>query len=524
MRRPTHSSRSRTPRWIALTAALCTLSIASFAAPLAAQQPTSAPAEAREPSATIPERSPRDGLDTAEPMTWYQATSRVRGLTIDGKRSEALKYLWSVPQGLDPATPGDLIIVLHPNGTDRLWAAQQLPRETFRPGNVVIVPDAVSEGGEFDVPDGTRAWRPRTSDVTALRDFILDAARQFPTGQIVLCGFGAGGRMSAALVRSFPRLVAGGASVAGGVWPQTLIQSPEIINPVVMVHRIDDVLAPYHISQDARSLLVERGWTSVKLLRIAPGDDAPAPDAPGPDSRLLNGANDAIDFITGMGTDHAADALRAARALARAGDDTGDIRALGAAREMLRRFDPKSVAFALKDVEPAQREEAFALAVEIEAHAGEHVRAIRATLPQRSDRTLDRIGAWAGHIVSVRESLIGTDTWTTFEDESGLSTNLVAHTEASGLILEAWDDPDATPRAKYLAVVASLRETFLTDGLPPDMVEFCLRTSEQAAALKISPEDAAKVDQVQTYARAMEAGAERARTIARSWRPTERAR
>ena len=159
------------------------------AAPLAAQPPTTAPADSSAAAPNISERSPREGLDTAQPMTWYQATSRVKGLTIDGKRGGNLGYLWSVPKGLDPAKPGDLIIVMHPSGTDRLWATRSLPHAMFRSGNIIVVPDAVSEGGEFDVTDGTRAWRQRTSDVTALRDFILDVARQFPTGQIILCGF-----------------------------------------------------------------------------------------------------------------------------------------------------------------------------------------------------------------------------------------------------------------------------------------------------------------------------------------------
>ncbi|MCE2966415.1 MAG: dienelactone hydrolase family protein [Phycisphaerales bacterium] len=523
MPRAPHSSRSATPRAIALGMLAATIALTP-AAPLAAQPPTTAPADSSAAAPNISERSPREGLDTAQPMTWYQATSRVKGLTIDGKRGGNLGYLWSVPKGLDPAKPGDLIIVMHPSGTDRLWATRSLPHAMFRSGNIIVVPDAVSEGGEFDVTDGTRAWRQRTSDVTALRDFILDVARQFPTGQIILCGFGGGGRMSIAFLRSFPRLVTGVASVSGGVWPESLIQLPDLIHPVVMVHRVDDRSVPYSVSQDAQSLLSIGGWSTVRLQRVAPLDDAPPPDPASPDASLLDGASDAIDFIAGMGTESAADALRAARALARASNEAGTIRALGAAREVLRRFDPKSGIRALKDIQPEQREEAFALAVEIEAHAGEHIRAIAATLPKRPDRTLDNIGPWAGHILAVRDALFGTDSWATFESDTDLAIDLVNHTEASGTILEAWEDSEATPQMRYRAVISTLRTTFMSDGLPADMVGFCIRTSADAAALKISPEDAAKIAGVQAYARAMEAGAERARTIARSWRPSERAR
>jgi predicted esterase len=458
-----------------------------------------------------PPADPRADLRSAPTGTVLSVTSAVRSLDHEGQPlDDFVRYSFSLPEGFDGA-PRDLVIICHGLGLDHRWGLAANPHGVFRPGDIVVAVDGTREN-----LDGTRTWGPSALDTSAFRDLTLELSRTFPTRRIYLYGHSQGAFFVLAAGSHFPRLYNGVLVHAGGVLNSTRIGPAQRGMPVAFLHGSEDYVAPLRWGIDARDALMAENFRVLSMRRVYGLSHDPAPAH----------AHMGIDWLVAMTTPDGAEALRLARALLM--PPAGLTPAFGQAAQVLARFDlpdekgawPRGFA-GLTD---AQRAQARALSVSLEALGLRHAGALRAQVPDDAwARVLRRVPLepdekrpeWLGHLLALREDFRHVASVEAFIADIGFDAAQAAHDARARTMMQAY--VEQTPRAAFAEVLRLLPECALFEGLPPDMPGELLEWGRHAATYNLREQDARLTGLIRQWQGALSAGRKRYEQINAGW-------
>ena len=519
----THTSRRAPLRTRALSLAILLALAPNQAAPALAQPdapPPTPPTPLAPTPRTYPTLDPRDraALNAATPLEIYLATCQhARNVDQEGESGgEALSYFLRLPVDFKANTPCNVVIILHPSASTRQWVIDQHDPATFRTNDILIILE-----GTTRADDATRGFIPRPQDIIPMRDALLDITRSLPTKRVVLVGFGGSGLFALTFAAAFPRVIDGVVAYAAGALDQTPTHGGIQGLPLVFVHSPSDPTAPYAISTDARDAYVSEGHPTAAIRRAPLRTGESCPDA----------ISDAIDYIVGMTTLKAEDAIDAARRLLRArnrSDAAGP--AFGLARTILRRFEEPAEELQPQELDadapegakmPAPfdpfrhfkspdatlKAEAFDLAVRIEEQAHRHLAALRSSLRSSADLKLSAASDWIGHLLPFREDFRSVDSVEAFATEIDFDTVHRQQRDPADVITEAFST-DNPPEQAMRSAIEQLPSAFLIEGLPVTMLERLRAWKNEPTVNSITPELLERFRVIDDYERSVRAGRE----------------
>lgn len=471
---------------------------------------------------SIPMLDPATDLDSASPGVVYQAVAATKGLDAQGLREggAALRYTYVLPEGFSTEESRNLVVILHGFGVDFRWGHAQLPPGTFRTRDITVSVDGTSLA-----EDGTRVFNPRNADAVVLRDFILEASRVFPTNRIVLVGYRQGGRFAVVFASAFPRLIDGVVAVASGLYEAAPAEGAVQALPLVFIHGVADDQTPYPLSLDAVHTLCAARHPMAMLRRLPGVADAPSAERIGP----------CVDWVMAMMTPDPALALQTARELLKpdqTGAQDGAPPAFHMARAIVRRFEVAAAASRNRepgvgiiypfDEQPPEdlRKQAWDLMIVIEAHAQEHVRALKASgIASRADLEGPHVPAMLGHLLALREDMRGIDSVEAYVRSLEFDRMWHAHFEAGEAIWHARNADDLTPAEALTRFVDGLPKAFLYDGLPLDLYSMIEQLKARTGPGAPAPDVVARCAWVDEYYAAMERGEKAYRALRMTFKP-----
>jgi predicted esterase len=382
----------------------------------------------------------------AKPLTAYESTSK-----------GGLRFLWWLPKGYDGKRARNLTVILHGTGLDYRWGGWNNKPGIFRPDDVVVSVDGTSAGeGE------SRVFLGEQEDAKAFKDLLDELRATFAVERVFLYGHSQGGFFVVYYAGEFPKTVAGVVAHASGAWNWS--KMPKDLHDVAIsfLHGTGDPVVPYRQSPGSRDAYAKKDFELLHLRRMHRYNHWPNAVR----------ATEELEWCQGMTTSSASEALACALSILRVKKPDEyrweTVVGFSAARDVLRRLAGGGRA-PLADVPDDVAKEAKRWIDAIEAHAAEHVAALRKVLPAKGALALDG-KPWLGHLVPLREDFRGVDAAEALFQDLGYDKLLAAHEKASKPLFDAWYG-SGSDAERATVVFDTLAKCFLLDTLPHDLAE-----------------------------------------------------
>lgn len=439
------------------------------------------------------EPEPREPGPGATPHQIYQS-----------KSAGGLRYTWTIPPGYDAATPLGLTVILHGTGLDYRWGHANHPPTIFRPMDVVVSVDGTSPG-----PNESRLFLGEPKDVERFHEFLEEMKERFGTDRAFLYGHSQGSFFALHYAGERPADLVGVCAHASGLWNWSKTGRATKDVAIAFLHGSADPVVPYGQSVAARDHLRGLGLPLLHLRRLQSYNHWPNAVR----------SDETLGWCEGMTCPDPARALALAERLATAkpADEYQwtTVPAFAAAREILRRIETGKPRPFGAEPDARTKAAAKALAARIEAHAKEHVAALKKQLPAKKALVLDASSDWLGHLSALRDDFRGVDVVEAFVAELGIDELALRHAKESGKLFEAWYGDD--PRATCEAALEVLPRAFLVDAYPPDLAEAISGWRGKAKDWRLGKKELAALELAEAWAKGRAEGVKAYQALWKRW-------
>lgn len=367
-----------------------------------------------------------------------------------------LRYTWVLPEEYDGKRACNLTVILHGTGLDFRWGHWNNKPGIFRPDDVVVSVDGTS-------PDGkARLFLGEPKDAALFAQFLEELRATFAVDRIFLYGHSQGGFFVPYFMGEHPEAVAGGVAHASGAWSWSKMPKDMKRVALVFMHGSSDPVVPYLQSPGSRDVYVEKGFALTHLRRLANYNHWPNAVR----------ATEELDWCEGMTSTDAQEALDCALSMLRVKPSDeyqwGTVVDFSGARQVLLRLTGKGTN-PIDAVPDAIAKDAGQWLERIDEHAREHVQALKPLLPRKGFELDGK--PWLGHLLPLREDFRGVEPVEALISEIGFDKAVEAHAKAARPLFTAWYTKDRKDADYASAVLESLGDCFLVDGLPSNMRE-----------------------------------------------------
>jgi predicted esterase len=434
------------------------------------------------------------------------------GTTYAWRSTDGLRFAWRLPEGFDPASGVDAVVLLHPRGADFRWGAAtftDVPEAPPGPARTRLI-ISVDGTAPFAGRPNVRSWEAQEFQALHFRDFLLQMTREFPVQRVFLAGQGEGGAFAVYFAMRFPALADGVVVQSAALFDGEPTGKTNI--PLVFVHGSSDSITPLARAFAARSAFEDAGSTSARV-RVAPGlNDFANP------ARIAEG----LDYAKGLRSMDEGEVLSAARAILtpKPADEVGYRGPVwfAGAREVLLRLTGTGVE-PLEDVAAETRVSAQTLLDRIDAHAEAHLAVLRPVVGPSAALLGPDGGAWLGHLLALREDFRGVPAVEAFIAEIGFDAVQAEHRALAAEFRDRWDPDAGEPGEQFAGAVDAFGGAFLSWTLPLDVGGRCRAWARRAGELKIPPETAAQVEVVENVDKGVRDGLEGYQRLWSRWTP-----
>jgi len=318
--------------------------------------------------------------------------------------------------------------------------------------------------------------------------------------------------------RSFPALADGVIAYGTDAPPGKTSKSSV---PIVLVHGVKNGIVPFSSALELLEANREEDNKFVRLRPLRAFNDYPNP------FRVA----ECIDWLTGVRTDSAAEALAAVESMLRPkpGDEYDYLAPVwyAGAREILGRVlgepGPLTSEVPFEGSKPptdAVKHRATEIVELLDAEAASHIAALRVFIPEplrASDLVLDG-QPWLGHLIAARDDFRGIAPMETFADAIAYDDAQKAHTQAVAELAAEW-----TTRAddeNFAMVASTLPTCYLYEGLPSEltMKMKAWKRKHAAGELELSPEALEGYENLTNWDEGYRKGLDAYQKIWRKWR------
>lgn len=124
-----------------------------------------------------------------DPLKAEPTADAERGRVLEWKTHKGQPYRYRLPAKIDAAKPPNLVIMLHGDGCRYYWPFANYPIEkrTFRGGDIVVGPEAVTSAG-----GDTFVFAQRKEEGEHLAALIDQFKKRFPIGKVFVYGHSSG--------------------------------------------------------------------------------------------------------------------------------------------------------------------------------------------------------------------------------------------------------------------------------------------------------------------------------------------
>jgi predicted esterase len=189
---------------------------------------------------------------------------------LEGKTADGLVFAWRGPKRYDPEAGVGVTILLHGSGGDHRWGFANHKFETFRPDDLVLVPDGTSPNGSSFL------FLPDPKDGKRLHALIGEAKKAFKVRGVYLYGHSQGSFYAFHYAGEYPDDVDGVVGHASGIWAQSKTDADGHRQALVVMHGTQDPVVPYFQSEFSYKRLRDAGYPMVRMVPLEGWNHWPA--------------------------------------------------------------------------------------------------------------------------------------------------------------------------------------------------------------------------------------------------------
>ena len=191
---------------------------------------------------------------------------------FEGKSADGLAYAWRGPRRYDPVKGVGLTVILHGSNLDHRWGFANHDSKTFRPDDLVLVPDGTTpnaQGVGFNFLDAPK-------DTKRLHALLEEAKKAFKVRGTYLYGHSQGSFFAFQFAGEYPEDVDGFVAHASGIWAQSKTGGEGRRHAIVLMHGTQDPVVPYVQSEMGIRRLREEEVQAARLYPLEGWNHWPA--------------------------------------------------------------------------------------------------------------------------------------------------------------------------------------------------------------------------------------------------------
>lgn len=189
----------------------------------------------------------------------------------ESKSADGLVFAWRGPKRYDAAKGTGLTLILHGSNLTHGWGFANHDKATFRPDDLVVVPDGTTPNGK-----GGFNFLGEAKDAKRLHALLEEVKKAFRIRSTYVYGHSQGSFFSIYYAGEYPDDVDGIVAHASGIWNGTKLGKAGHHQAITLMHGTQDPVVPFVQSLLSLPSLREAGYPNARLYPLEGWNHWPA--------------------------------------------------------------------------------------------------------------------------------------------------------------------------------------------------------------------------------------------------------